>query len=517
MRLQSRPPESLIVTAFYLYRRRRGALHAAIALLLALGALNLLKGLDFEEAALELRCRRAALVGPRRVSCASRSGQLAVGALARSRRDRGRRRRLLVTSVWIAAPASAEFRDHLRASGDLRPLAAGPVLASTTRLGRLPLAVALLAVTALVAIAYLIFRPLAAPRSLPDATARAAAVDLVRAHGTRHARVLQAPPRQAATSSAPTGARSSATGSRTACCSSPAIPVGPARGARRRLLRELCGFAERRGLKLAALGASGELVPLCGAGGPAVVLHRRRGDRRHVDVLARGPGDPQGAPVGQPARARPATAPSCRSVGDARRARRSPSSSRFGALARRGSGARLLDGDGLARATHEGGDSVVVVARDDARRDPRLPALRAQLRPRGDVALAHAPRPRHAERADRVPRRPRDRAAARARRRGAVAQLRRLRAPDAQPGGPARARARRASSRSRTRSSRSRASTASTRSSSRAGSRATCSTRARSACPRAASPRCGQRASCPSRAAAASVTPRPHDDQRFAS
>ena len=41
----------LIVTAFYLYRRRRGALHVAIALLLALGALNLAKGLDFEEAA----------------------------------------------------------------------------------------------------------------------------------------------------------------------------------------------------------------------------------------------------------------------------------------------------------------------------------------------------------------------------------------------------------------------------------------------------------------------------------
>src|SRR5439155_1634349 len=41
---------ALIVTAFYLYRRRRGALNVAVALLLALGVLNLAKGLDFEEA-----------------------------------------------------------------------------------------------------------------------------------------------------------------------------------------------------------------------------------------------------------------------------------------------------------------------------------------------------------------------------------------------------------------------------------------------------------------------------------
>ena len=41
---------ALMVTAFYLYRRRRGALNVAVALLLALGVLNLVKGLDFEEA-----------------------------------------------------------------------------------------------------------------------------------------------------------------------------------------------------------------------------------------------------------------------------------------------------------------------------------------------------------------------------------------------------------------------------------------------------------------------------------
>src|SRR5439155_10589962 len=43
---------ALLVTALYLKRRRRRALHVAIALLVALGVLNLLKGLDFEEALL---------------------------------------------------------------------------------------------------------------------------------------------------------------------------------------------------------------------------------------------------------------------------------------------------------------------------------------------------------------------------------------------------------------------------------------------------------------------------------
>ncbi|HEY8639686.1 MAG TPA: hypothetical protein VIL53_04185, partial [Solirubrobacterales bacterium] len=40
---------ALLVCAFYLYRRRLRALQLALALLIALAALNLLKGLDFEE------------------------------------------------------------------------------------------------------------------------------------------------------------------------------------------------------------------------------------------------------------------------------------------------------------------------------------------------------------------------------------------------------------------------------------------------------------------------------------
>src|SRR5204863_269357 len=45
---------ALIVCSFYLGRRRRRAFHAALALLLGLAVLDLLKGFDFEEAALSL-------------------------------------------------------------------------------------------------------------------------------------------------------------------------------------------------------------------------------------------------------------------------------------------------------------------------------------------------------------------------------------------------------------------------------------------------------------------------------
>ena len=78
---------------------------------------------------------------------------------------------------------------------------------------------------------------------------------------------------------------------------------------------------------------------------PARALPRRRGGRRHRRVLARRPRDPQGAPVGAPARARPATA--CRA---AARRRDRPGAARAQleaiarGLARRPAGARLHDG-----------------------------------------------------------------------------------------------------------------------------------------------------------------------------
>src|SRR4029079_5693211 len=113
---------------------------------------------------------------------------------------------------------------------------------------------------------------------------------------------------------------------------------------------------------------------------------------------------------------------------DPRRAR-----GRLRTVARRRPRARLLDGDGLARRGPPAGQR----RRPRARRrqpHPRLPPLRPEPRPSGNVALVHAPRLRHAERFDGVSRREGDRTDARRRDGGAVAELRTLRPPDPRAG-----------------------------------------------------------------------------------
>ncbi len=50
--------------------------------------------------------------------------------------------------------------------------------------GWIPLAVHLLEITSLISIAYVIFRPIAAPKALPSPATREQAAELVRAHGT---------------------------------------------------------------------------------------------------------------------------------------------------------------------------------------------------------------------------------------------------------------------------------------------------------------------------------------------
>jgi hypothetical protein len=189
-----------------------------------------------------------------------------------------------------------------------------------------------------------------------------------------------------------------------------------ARPARRRSRRERLGSA--------ALGG----------GRPPALLPRRRGSRRHGRVLAQRPADPQGAPVGHPARG-------CglhlrgkaRGGADRRDDRRTRG--RLGALARLGGRAWLLHGAGLAPWRRPRGNDRHPGPRS---RGPgaRLRPPRAHVRPRGALALGDAPRPRHAERPDGVPGCARDRTASERRDRRDLAQLRRVRARPAQPAGP---------------------------------------------------------------------------------
>jgi lysyl-tRNA synthetase class 2 len=161
--------------------------------------------------------------------------------------------------VWIAAPEHASFSEVVRATGDFLIWQPGP-FALPDELASVDVAVGVLGVLALLASAYLVFRPLAAPRSLPDAEVRRAAVDIVRRHGTdtlayfklRHDKqYLFSDDRRAFV-----GYRVE---NRVLLVSGD--PVGP-EDAIPALLTELSAFAEKRGLRLAAIGVSEGMRPL---------------------------------------------------------------------------------------------------------------------------------------------------------------------------------------------------------------------------------------------------------------
>jgi lysyl-tRNA synthetase class 2 len=249
---------ALIVTAFYLYRRRRGALNVAVALLLALGVLNLVKGLDFEEAlwsfaAAALLWWGRAAFHVRHDPVSLRSALLRVPAILAGAAI------LIVSSVALAAPADASFGQILRAAGDAVIWQPGPI-SFNDDVGRLPQAVSLLALGALLTVAYLVFRPLAAPRSLPDAEARGLAKGLVRRYGTDTLAFFKLRHDKQYLFDEGGGAFLAYRIENGVLLVS-GDPVGPA-AALPRLVSQAVAYAERRGLKLAASGVSEELVPL---------------------------------------------------------------------------------------------------------------------------------------------------------------------------------------------------------------------------------------------------------------
>ncbi len=247
----------LLICAYYLARRRRRALHLAIALLVALSVFDLLRGLAVEEAMgyfvvagvlwwgrssfyveHEPIGRRAALL---------RAPLVVLAALLLS---------LVVVSV---AASDASVPTLVRETGDLLLWQRGP-LSFHDEFGRLDLAVGLLGVAALSAAAYLVFRPLAAPRDLPDPRARLLARELVREHGSdtlayfklrsdKH--YLFSDDRRAFVGYRVEGGVLVISGD----------PVGP-EDALPKLLAKVAAFAEQRGLRIAAVGVSANARPL---------------------------------------------------------------------------------------------------------------------------------------------------------------------------------------------------------------------------------------------------------------
>jgi lysyl-tRNA synthetase class 2 len=248
----------LLVTAPYLWRRRQSALRLGLVLLLGLTVLDLLKGLDVEAAAGSAAAAVVLWLG-RHSFCVRHDPDTLRAALRRVPVLAAASLLLCVLAVWIAAPESAGFATILRATGDALLWQVGP-LDFQDELGHLDEAIGFTGVLTLVWCAYLLFRPLAAPRVFPGLELRLAARELVRRHGDdtlayfklrRDQHYLFSPDRRAflgyrveagvlLVSGDPVGSEA-------------AIPS---------LLRELNLFAETRGLRLAALGAGDRLRPL---------------------------------------------------------------------------------------------------------------------------------------------------------------------------------------------------------------------------------------------------------------
>jgi lysyl-tRNA synthetase class 2 len=247
----------LLICAYYLLRRRRRALHLAIALLVALSIFSLLRGLAVEEAigyfvvAGVLWWGRSSFyvehepIG-RRTALLRAPLVLLAGLL------------LSFVVVAFAAP-DASAVTLARETGDLLLWQPGP-LSFHDEFGRLDLAIGLLGVAALSAAAYLVFRPLAAPRDLPDPRARLLARELVREHGSdtlayfklrtdKH--YLFSHDRRAFVGYRVEGGVLVISGD----------PVGPDE-ALPALLSEVAAFAEQRGLRIAAVGVSAQAQPL---------------------------------------------------------------------------------------------------------------------------------------------------------------------------------------------------------------------------------------------------------------
>jgi lysyl-tRNA synthetase, class II len=254
---------ALVMVAPYLAKRRWRAWQAAIVLMVALGAFDLLKGLDFEETT--ITWATAALL------YAGRGGFRVRHDPVTLRSAIWRVPLLGLVGLTVAAVAAWVLAGHpswsmvARETGDLLMWQSGPLhferhVAFHHPFAWIPLGVHLIEIVTLLAIAYVIFRPLATPRSLPGPGARAIAADLVRSHGSDTLSFFKLRGDEhyffSRDHRAFVGYRIE-----NGVLLLSGDPVG-AEEAFEGLLRELRAFAEVRGLKLGAVGASERLCPL---------------------------------------------------------------------------------------------------------------------------------------------------------------------------------------------------------------------------------------------------------------
>jgi lysyl-tRNA synthetase class 2 len=257
---------SLTILGIYLMRRRRRAWALAVAVLAVAGALNLLKGLDVEEA---LACWGLAV--------------LLVwggGAFAVVHEDSGWRVPLLRSAavlggVLVASVATLLVASHWGTPGLNPPRTLAELTAALTlspgpvhyrdHFEWVPGALVVLWTGGLLTVAWQLFRPLAGPRGMPPGELRPLARELVASHGTDTLSFFKLRTDKHhffdRSRRAFVGYRIEA-----GVLLVSGDPVGPVEAVPG-LLRDLCGFAEARGLAIGVVGASEEFAELApGAG-----------------------------------------------------------------------------------------------------------------------------------------------------------------------------------------------------------------------------------------------------------
>jgi lysyl-tRNA synthetase class 2 len=248
---------ALIVSSFYLRKRRQRAWAVAFGLLAALGALNLLKGLDFEEALLSWVGAGVLWWGRDTFYVEhERFWKHSLWAFAGAVASAGG---LVALLVWLSSGRQAEpMTVAHRTVGLFSWTDANPTYTEEFHL--LPIFVDVLVAAAIVIGGWLFFRPRTPPGTAPDEGARRTALELVRAHGSdtlaffklrQDMHYLFTPDHRAFLGYRIENKVLLVAGD----------PVGPAE-ALPELVSEACGFAEVHGLRIAALGASQKLVPL---------------------------------------------------------------------------------------------------------------------------------------------------------------------------------------------------------------------------------------------------------------
>ena len=244
---------ALLLVAPYLAKRRRRALRTAVALMIAVGLFDLFKGLDLVESVLTwgvavvlILSRDAFTVrhDPNTLRSAIwRVPVLALIGLA-----------IATVAVWTGSHQS--FGTAATETFDLLRYQPGPIHFHH----HIPIGIHMLELGTLLMIAYVIFRPLTAPRTPPSPAARQAASDLVRAHGAdtlaffklrADGHYIFSEGRRAFVGYAIENGVLLLSGD----------PVGP-QDALPALLKDVRRFADARGLKLGALGASERLCPV---------------------------------------------------------------------------------------------------------------------------------------------------------------------------------------------------------------------------------------------------------------